>query len=125
MAEPVAPLGDQHVLAVALVFRRHQPHTAFLQQAPDDRVLGAFDDLDDAALWPAAPVVPRDAHAHAVLVEHRPHLVGGDIDVGIAVVALHESVAVAVALHAAFDFVIGVRDVCNGFGFLIYNLSLS
>ncbi len=40
-------LGDQHILAVALVFRRHQPHAAFLQQATDDRVLGRSMMLDE------------------------------------------------------------------------------
>jgi hypothetical protein len=49
--------------------------------------------------------VPHDAGAHAVLVQHRAHFVGGQVQVGLAVVANHIAVAVAMALDHAFDFV--------------------
>ena len=62
--------------------------------------LSLFADL----LGAPAPVLPHDAHAHAVAVQHRAHLVGGQIDVGVAIVAQHETVPVAVALHRAFNF---------------------
>ena len=53
----------------------------------------------------ALAVLPHDARLDAVLVQHRAHLVGRQVDVGFAVVALHEAVAVAMALDHAFDFV--------------------
>jgi hypothetical protein len=53
---------------------------------------------------------------HAVAVQHRAHLVGGQVDVGVAVVAHHETVAVAVALHRAFNF---FQQVAGGVEFLI------
>ena len=98
-------LGDQDVLAVALVFGRDEPDAAFVQQPADDRLLGALDDLDHAALGAAAAVLAHDARLDAVLVQHRAHLVGGQIDVGFAVVALHETVAVAMSLDRAFNFI--------------------
>ena len=42
---------DQHILAVALVFWRDQPDAAFLQQATDDGLLGAFQNFNHAPLW--------------------------------------------------------------------------
>jgi hypothetical protein len=66
---------------------------------------GTLDDLDHAAFGPALAVVPHDARAHAVLVQHRAHFVGGQVDVGFAVVADHVAVAVAVPLDHALDFV--------------------
>ncbi len=96
---------DQDVLAVALVLERDEPDAAFLQQPPDDRLRRALDDLHHLALGPAAPVLAHHARAHLVLVQDRAHFVGGEIDVGFAVVADHETMAVAVALDRADDFV--------------------
>jgi hypothetical protein len=64
-----------------------------------------LDDLHHAALGPALAVVAHDAGAHAVAVEHRAHLVGGQVDVGFAVVAHHVAVAIAVSLDHAFDLI--------------------
>ena len=56
------------------------------------------------AFGAAAAVVAHDAHAHAVAVQHRAHLLRREVDVGgAALVADHEAVAVAVALHGAVD----------------------
>jgi hypothetical protein len=77
---------------------------AFVQQAADDGRLAALEDVDDAALGPALAVVAQDAHAHAVAVQHGAHLLRRQVDVGLAVVAADEAVAVAVALHDALDF---------------------
>jgi hypothetical protein len=38
-------------------------------------------------------------------VQHRAHLVGGQIDVGFTVIALHEAVPIAMSLHRAFNFI--------------------
>ena len=66
---------------------------------------GPLDDLDHAALGPALAVVPHDARLDAVLVQHRAHLVGRQVDVAFAVVANHVAVAVAMALDHALDFI--------------------
>jgi hypothetical protein len=44
-------------------------------------------------------------------VQHRPHFLWGEVDVGLSVVADHEAVAIAVALYGALDLVeeIGAR----------------
>ena len=112
-------LGNQHVLAVALVFGRDEPDAAFVQQAADDRLRRALDDLDHAPLGAALAVVPHDARLDAVLVQHRAHFVGGQVDVGFAVVAHHEAVAVAMSLDHAFDFIEQVRWCCVVLIFLI------
>ena len=76
-----------------------------MQQAADDRLRRPLDDLDDAAFGPALAIVADDAGAHAVAVQHRAHLVGGQVDVGLAVVADDVAVAVAMALDHALDFI--------------------
>ena len=76
-----------------------------MQQAADDGVRRALGDFQHAALRPAAPVLPHDAHLDTVAVQHRAHLIRRQINVGLAIVAHHEAVAVAVALHRAFNFV--------------------
>jgi hypothetical protein len=38
-------------------------------------------------------------------VQHRAHLVRGQIDVGFAVVALHETVSIAMPLNSSFKFI--------------------
>ncbi len=98
-------LGDQDILAVALVLRRDQPDAAFVQQAADDRLRRALDDLQHPAFRPPLAIVPHDAHAHPVLVQHRAHLVGRQVDVGLAVVAQDVAVAIAMALDDALDFI--------------------
>ena len=49
-------------------------------------------------------VVAHDARLDAVAVQHRAHLLRREIDVGLAVVADDEAVAVAMALDRALDF---------------------
>ena len=89
-------LRDQDVLAVAPVLWRHQPHAVFVQQAADDRGLAPLDDVEHVPFGAALAVVAHDAHLHAVAVQHRMHLLLRQVDVGLAVVALHKAVAVAV-----------------------------
>ncbi len=97
-------LGDQDVLAVAAVLRRHQPLPAFVQQAADDRRLAALQDVDHAAFGAALAVEAQQAHAHAVAVQHAAHFLWRQVDGGVAVVGDDEAVAVAVALDTAVDF---------------------
>jgi hypothetical protein len=47
-------LGNQNVLAIALVFGCDEPDAAFVQQAADDRLLRALDDFHHAAFGSAA-----------------------------------------------------------------------
>ena len=95
---------DDHVLRVALVFGGHEPDAAFLQQPANDAVDGPGHDLEHVAFGAAAPVNPAQADLDHVAVQHRTHFIGGEIDVGLAVVALHEPVSVAVTLHHAINF---------------------
>ena len=94
-------LGNQDVLAVAPVFRRHQPHAVFVQQPADDRRLAPLDDVEHPPLGPALAVVTHHAHAHTVAVQHRVHLLLRQVDVVLAVVALDETVSVPMADHGA------------------------
>ncbi len=95
---------NQHILAIPFVFRRHQPDAAFLKQAANDRMGRAFNDLGHAAFWPIFAVMTHDSRLDAVLVQHCAHFVRRQIDVGLAIVALHKTVAVTVARHSAFKF---------------------
>ncbi len=98
-------LGDQDVLAVALVFGGDDPDAAFVQQAADQRRFAALDDLEHVAFGPALAVVAHDACAHAVAVQHRAHFLRRQIDVGHAgAFAQEETMAITVALHGAFHF---------------------
>jgi hypothetical protein len=47
-----------------------------VQQTANDGLLGALDDLDDAAFGATFSVLAHDAHLDAVLVQHSTHLVG-------------------------------------------------
>jgi len=76
-----------------------------MQQAADDRLLGALDDFDHPPLGTSAPILPHHARLDTVLVQHCTHLVRGQIDVGFAVVALHETVSVAMPLNSSFKFI--------------------
>ena len=98
-----AILRDHDVLAVALVLGRDQPDAALVQQAADDRRLAAFQDLEHPPFRPALAVVADHPHADAVAVQNRPHFLRRQIDVGLAIVALHEAVPIAVALDDALD----------------------
>jgi hypothetical protein len=64
----------------------------------------ALDDLQHAAFRTARDPAARCAHA-PVFVQHGAHLVGGQVDVGAAIVADEEAVSIAVPLNGAFNFV--------------------
>jgi hypothetical protein len=95
-------LRDHDVLTVALVLGRHEPDAALVQQSADDRRLLALEDLEHAALGPALAVVADDARLDAVSMQHRAHLLLRQVEVGLAIVAHEETVAVAMPLHRAF-----------------------
>ena len=97
-------LGNQDILAVALVLGGHQPDAAFLQQSPDDGIGRTLDDLGDAALGSALAVMSHHACLDTVFVQHSPHFVGGQINIRLRIVALHEAMAVTVAEDRAFEF---------------------
>ncbi|CAJ0881046.1 hypothetical protein R76727_03343 [Ralstonia mannitolilytica] len=105
------PLGrDQDVAAQALVFGRHHQRAVLGKQAADDAFVRPLQDLDDLAFGPATAVVANGPHEGAVTVHGLLHLALGQEDVGLAIVADEEAVAVAVADHAAFDEVGLVRQ---------------
>ena len=68
-------------------------------------MLRTLDDFDDAPFGPTASVLPDDACLDAVLVEHRAHLIGRQVDVGFTIVALYEPMSVAMSLHRSFDLI--------------------
>ena len=52
-----AARSHQDVLRQTLVFGHHQQHAMLVQHTPDDAGVGAFEDLDNLALWPAAAIL--------------------------------------------------------------------
>ena len=101
---PRCPLRHQYILTIALVFGRHQPDAAFLQQAANQGLGRPLDDLHDMPFRAAALVLANDVHAHAILVEHGTHFVGGNVDIGLAIVTNDESMTVSMPLHRSFNF---------------------
>ena len=97
--------GYQHVLAITLVFRRHQPDTTLLQQAANDRVFGPFDNLDYPPFGAALAVAAYYPHLDPVLVQHGAHFVGRQINVRLAIITGYKSMAIPMALDSAFHFV--------------------
>ena len=97
-------LGYQDILAVAFVFRRYQPYPAFLQQPANDGVRRAFNDFSDAAFRPIFTVVADDTRLDAVLVQDGAHFIRWQVNVGFAIVALYETVAITVAGNGTLEF---------------------
>ena len=106
-------LGDQDVLAVALVLGGDEPDAALLQQAADDGLWGTLEDLEHPTLGPALAVETHDACLDAVLVQHGPHLVGWQVDVGLAVITHHETMAIAMSADGSFEFFQQAAGVSN------------
>ncbi len=97
--------GQDDVLPVALVFRRQQPQAVFLQQAANDGVGAAFDDLGHAAFRAAFAVIACNARLDAVAVQHGAHFVGGQIQFGgTAVFGDDKTVTIAMALYGSDNF---------------------
>ena len=111
--------GDEDVLPIALVFGSHNPDAALLQQATDDGMRGALQDLGHPAFRASAPVVAHDACAHPVFVQDGTHLVGGEEDIGLSVFTDHEPVAVTVPLHGALDLVGWMQRLGAGVHFFV------
>ena len=114
LGRPHSVLGDQHILAVALVLRGHQPHAAFMQQATNDGVGRALQNLGHTAFGAALAILPHDAGFDPVAVQHSAHFIGRQVKVGLTVVALHKTMAVAVARYRSLKF--GQRSRRSGAG---------
>ena len=110
-----ATARDQNILAVALVFGRYQPDATLLQQAANDGLGRPLHNFHHPALRATAAITADNARFHTVFVQDRAHLVGGQIDVGAAVIARHKSVSIAVALDNTFDFVQQAAGLTNLF----------
>ena len=91
----------EDVVLDTLVLRHDDGHTAFVEQAADELVGAAFDDLDDLAFGTTAAVGAGHACQHAVAVQHLAHFVLGQHEVLARIVADQEAEAVAVALYLA------------------------
>ena len=85
----------------ALILGHDDRHAALVEQAADELVGAALDDLDDLAFGPAATVGAGDAREHAIAVQHLAHLVLRQHEIVATVVADQKSEAVAMALHLA------------------------
>ena len=103
-------LGDQHILTITLVFRRHQPHTTLIEQSADDGIVRTLDDLDDAPLGTPALVVARNAHTHLVTVQNGAHFIGGDINVWLTIIANDKPMSITMTLHGSFNL---FRLICR------------
>ena len=94
---------NKDVVLDALVFGHDDGDAAFVEQAADELVGAALDNLDDLALGAAAAVGAGDARQDAVAMQHLAHLVLGEHEILAGIVADQESEAVAMALHLARD----------------------
>ena len=86
-----------------------------MQQAPDDGLRWTFQDLHHLALGPATAVMAHHAHLDAVLVQHGAHFIGGEVDIGVAVIPDEETMAVPVALNGSFHFFQQVAGLVHSF----------
>ena len=97
--------GNQHILAITLVLRCDKPYAALLEQAANDGLRRPLDYLDDPTLGSSFAIATNDTDLDAVLVQHCPHLVRGQINIGLTVIAGHKTMAIAMALDNSFNFV--------------------
>jgi hypothetical protein len=93
---------NQYVLAIALVFGRHQPNTALLQQSTNDGLLRALQNLDHAALGSTFAIEAHNARFDTVSVQDSTHLVGRQINVWCTVITLHKTMTISVTRHGSF-----------------------
>ena len=110
-----SPARNQNILAIALVLGRYQPHAAFLQEAANDGLGGALQNLEHAAFRPALAVAAHNACLDAVFVQNSAHFIGRQVNVRGPVVAGNKSVAVAVPLHHTFHLVGQAAGLTNSF----------
>ena len=99
-----ASFGNQHILTVTLVFRRDEPHTAFLQQPPNDGIGRTLDDFSHATFWPVLAVMAHDARFDAIFVQYRSHFVGWQVNICLAVIALNKTVTITMAGYGSLEF---------------------
>ena len=98
-------LGNQHILPVAFVFRRHQPDPTLLQQPSDDGLAGTFHDFHHAPFGSALAVTAHDANLDPVFVQDGAHFIGRQIDIGRAVITCDKTMAITMALNDTFHFI--------------------
>ncbi|CAJ7112911.1 Uncharacterised protein [Burkholderia pseudomallei] len=104
-------LRDEDVVTDPLVLGRDDERAVLVQEAPDHALVRPLGHLDDVPFRPAAPIVADDPRQHAVVVHDLLHLGVRQEQIILPVVANHEAVAVAVALHAARDEVGRMRQL--------------
>jgi len=98
------PFGNQDILAIALVFWRHQPQATFLQKTTNDRLLRTLQNFNHTTFWPPLAIKAHHTHLDPILVQNSTHFIGRQKDVRLTVIANQKAVAIAMALHAAFNF---------------------
>ena len=113
---------NQHVLPIALVFRSDQPDPALLQQATDDGLQRALDDFHHTPLGATLAVGTYDARLDAVLVQHRAHFIGRQVNVGRTIVARNKPVPIAVSENDSLHFIQRAAGLVQMFDILSFFL---
>jgi hypothetical protein len=74
-----------------------------LQQASNNGLLRSVKDFDNARFWPTFAIETRDSCNDSVSVNDSPHFVGGQIHIGLAVIALYKAVPIAMTLYCSLE----------------------
>ena len=109
------PAWNQDILAIAFVFRCHQPDAALLQETPNDGLSRTLQNLEHTAFRPTLAIAAYDARLDAVFMQDGAHFIGRQVNVRGPVIAGYKSVAVAVPLHYAFHLVQQAAGLTNSF----------
>jgi hypothetical protein len=74
-----------------------------LQQATNDGLLRPVKDFDNARFWTPFTIETRDSCNHTVSVNDSPHFIGGQIHIGLTIIALYKAVPIAMTLYCSFE----------------------
>jgi hypothetical protein len=76
-----------------------------LQEAANNGLGRALNDLYYTALRASFPITPNDAYLDAIFVEYGTHFIGRKIDVRGTIITGHKAVPITMPLHHSFNFV--------------------
>src|SRR5690606_31891750 len=95
-------VGNQDVVLDTLIFGHHDERATFPQETAHQLAGVARSNFDDRGIWLAA-VFTDDTHHNVVAVQHFGHFSRRQEQIGLPIVALQETKAVAMAQHFAGD----------------------